>query len=149
VLGLGPRGAGAWDRLVDGLNRLPRPLMALGTLAMIAAALVAPEWFAARMEALADMPEPMWWLLAAVVGLFFGGRFQAHEQQFAREMLELAARTAASAGPGAAEPAPATGATIPAGAAAPATPAAPAAPAGTGPASGPHTGAHMGAHTGA
>lgn len=87
VFGLSGRQLSAWDRLMDALNRLPRPLMALGTLAVIGAALVAPEWFAARMEALSAMPEAMWWLIGAIVSLFFGARFQAHEQAFARELL--------------------------------------------------------------
>lgn len=87
AFGLSGRQLSAWDRLMDALNRLPRPLMALGTLALIAAALIAPDWFAARMETLAAMPEPLWWLIGAVVSLFFGARFQAHEQAFARELL--------------------------------------------------------------
>jgi len=70
----------AYDRTVDALNRLPRPLMALGTLCMILAAMVDPVWFAARMEALAAMPEPMWWLIGAVVSLHFGGRMQVYAQ---------------------------------------------------------------------
>ena len=87
VLGLSARQATAWDRVMDALNRLPRPLMALGTVALVAAALIAPDWFAARMETLSAMPEPMWWLIGAVISLFFGARFQAHEQAFARELL--------------------------------------------------------------
>lgn len=87
LFGLSGRQVTAWDRLMDALNRLPRPLMALGTLAVIAAALIAPDWFAARMEALSAMPEAMWWLIGAIVSLFFGARFQAHEQAFARELL--------------------------------------------------------------
>jgi hypothetical protein len=75
----------AFDRLVDALNRLPRPLMALGTLGVIAAALIDPVWFAARMEALAAMPEPMWWLMGAVVSLHFGGRMQVQAQTARRE----------------------------------------------------------------
>lgn len=76
----------AYDRLVDALNRLPRPLMALGTLGVIAAALIDPVWFAARMEALSAMPEPMWWLLGAVVSLHFGGRMQVQAQSFRRDL---------------------------------------------------------------
>lgn len=81
------RQRGAWDRLIDALNRLPRPLTALGTLALIGAAVCAPAWFAARMEALAAMPEPLWWLIGAVISLFFGARYQAQEQAFARDLM--------------------------------------------------------------
>lgn len=96
-LGLTARQRGAWDRLVDALNRLPRPLMALGTFALIGAALLAPDWFAARMEALAAMPEALWWLIGAVVSLFFGARFQAQEQAFARDLLAAVPPAAALA----------------------------------------------------
>lgn len=78
----------AFDRLIDGLNRLPRPVMAIGTLGLIGAALAAPEWFAGRMEALATMPDALWWLIGAVISLYFGARFQAHDQEFQREVLE-------------------------------------------------------------
>ncbi|MEM7296188.1 MAG: 3TM-type holin, partial [Pseudomonadota bacterium] len=33
-----------FDRLIDGLNRIPRPAMALGTLGLFASAMMAPEW---------------------------------------------------------------------------------------------------------
>jgi hypothetical protein len=87
-LRLSARERAAYDRAIDGLNRLPRPVMALGTLMLIGAALVAPEWFATRMEALAEMPEALWWIIGGVVSLYFGARFQAHDQAFQREVLE-------------------------------------------------------------
>ncbi|MCC5975013.1 MAG: carboxylesterase [Rubellimicrobium sp.] len=77
-----------YDRLVDALNRLPRPLMALGSLVMLSAAMIAPDWFAGRMEGLAAVPEPLWWLIGAVISLFFGSRIQTHAQDFRREMTE-------------------------------------------------------------
>lgn len=88
AVNLPERPRAGYDRLVDGLNRLPRPLLALGSLAMMAAAMIAPDWFAARMDALAAVPEPLWWLIAAVVSLFFGSRLQTHAQEFRREMTE-------------------------------------------------------------
>jgi len=63
-----------WDALIDGLNRLPRPLMAFGTIALFAAAMTDPVWFAARMAGLQAVPEPLWYLLGAIVGFFFGAR---------------------------------------------------------------------------
>jgi hypothetical protein len=90
---------------LDGLNRLPRPLMALGTVALIGAGLVAPEWFAGRMEALSAMPEALWWLIGAVISLYFGARFQTHDQAFQREMVEaVAAAPVAGPLPGAVTP---------------------------------------------
>lgn len=63
-----------FDRAVDALNRLPRPVFAFGTVALFAAAMLVPEAFAARMAALSAMPEPMWWLLGGVVSFHFGAR---------------------------------------------------------------------------
>ncbi len=92
TLGLDGRRRAAFDRMMDGLNRLPRPLMALGTLALMVAAVIDPVWFSARMEALAQMPEAAWWLIGGVVSLYFGGRLQAHDQSFQKELLEAMAR---------------------------------------------------------
>ena len=71
-------GRGGWfDSLVNGLNRLPRPLLALGTLALFVYAMSDPDGFALRMQALGHVPEPLWWLLGAVVAFYFGAR-EAH-----------------------------------------------------------------------
>lgn len=70
-------GTGWFDRLVNGLNRLPRPAMAFGTIALFTFAMVDPDRFATRMRGLDAVPEPLWWLLAAVVGFYFGAR-EAH-----------------------------------------------------------------------
>ncbi|CUH22111.1 hypothetical protein JSE7799_00588 [Jannaschia seosinensis] len=67
-------GQGLFDRCVDGLNRLPRPMLALGTLGLFVYAMVDPPGFAARMEGLAFVPDPLWWLLGAIVGFYFGAR---------------------------------------------------------------------------
>ena len=88
---LDSRPRAAFDRLVDALNRLPRPAAALGMLGLLGAALVAPDWFSDRMEALARMPEGLWWLIGAVLSLHFGARVQAHAQDFRREILATAA----------------------------------------------------------
>ncbi|GAB4521685.1 MAG: hypothetical protein Tsb0010_05920 [Parvularculaceae bacterium] len=67
-------GGGRFDRAVDGLNRLPRPLIALGSIALFAYAMAAPADFAIRMAALALAPTELWWLLGAVVAFYFGAR---------------------------------------------------------------------------
>lgn len=85
-------GRGGWDRFIDGLNRLPRPAMAFGTLGLIGAAMADPVWFMARMEGLALVPEPLWWLMGAIVSFYFGARMQAHGQGFEREVLAALAR---------------------------------------------------------
>lgn len=75
-----------FDRLMDGVNRLPRPLLALSTLGLLAAAMVDPLWFAARMRGLALVPEPLWWLLGVVVSFYFGARQQVKHQSFQRDI---------------------------------------------------------------
>lgn len=65
----------AWfDRLVNGLNRLPRPMLAFGTLGLFVYAMVDPPGFTARMAGLNAVPEPLWWLLGAIVAFYFGAR---------------------------------------------------------------------------
>lgn len=77
---------GWFDRLMDALNRVPRPAMALGTMGLFIAAMVDPVWFAARMTGLALVPEPLWWLLGAIVSFYFGARHQAKGQDFQRDL---------------------------------------------------------------
>lgn len=65
---------GWFDRVVNGLNRLPRPMLAFGTLGLFVYAMVDPVQFAQRMVGLNAVPEPLWWLLGAVVAFYFGAR---------------------------------------------------------------------------
>lgn len=65
---------GLFDRIVNGLNRLPRPLLAFGTLGLFVFAMIEPEAFAHRMVGLNAVPEPLWWLLGAIVAFYFGAR---------------------------------------------------------------------------
>ncbi|WP_424986802.1 holin family protein [Microbulbifer sp. S227A] len=84
--------AGWFDRFMDGLNRLPRPALALGTLGLFVTAMVDPLWFAARMQGIALVPEPLWWLLGVIVSFYFGARHQVKAQQFQREVATTMAR---------------------------------------------------------
>lgn len=63
-----------FDRMVNGLNRLPRPCLAFGTLGLFTYAMIDPEAFAQRMVGLNAVPEPLWWLLGAIVAFYFGAR---------------------------------------------------------------------------
>jgi len=65
---------GLFDRFVNGLNRLPRPMLALGTLSLFIYAMIDPVGFGARMVGLGYVPEPLWWLLGAIVSFYFGAR---------------------------------------------------------------------------
>lgn len=88
-----PERRGFFDRLVDALNRLPRPAMALGTIALFISAMSNPVWFSERMQGISLVPEPMWWLLGVVVSFYFGARHQAKGQEFQRSLAETMART--------------------------------------------------------
>ncbi|UUV07498.1 MULTISPECIES: holin family protein [Ruegeria] len=77
---------GLFDRVMDGVNRLPRPALALGTLGLFVAAMVDPLWFAERMQGIALVPEPLWWLLGVIVSFYFGARHQSKMQDFQRDI---------------------------------------------------------------
>ncbi|MEQ3626593.1 MAG: holin family protein [Celeribacter sp.] len=83
---------GRFDRVMDGLNRLPRPLLAFGTIGLMAMAMVDPIWFAARMQGIALVPEPLWWLMGAIVSFYFGARHQAKSQAFQNSVSQTLAR---------------------------------------------------------
>jgi len=88
----GASNRGLFDRLIDGLNRVPRPAMALGVLGLFVAAMVDPVWFGERMAGLALVPEPLWWLLGAVVSFYFGARYQVKGQEFQRSLATTMSR---------------------------------------------------------
>ena len=75
------RGKRGYDRAVDALNRLPRPLVALGTLALFLISALDPARFEAWMQSLDTVPEPLWWLMGAVLTFFFGARESWHLRQ--------------------------------------------------------------------
>ena len=85
---------GWFDRFVDGLNRLPRPMLAFGTLGLFVVAMADPVWFSQRMQGIALVPEPLWWLMGAIVSFYFGARHQVKSQEFQRGMTTTLARTA-------------------------------------------------------
>lgn len=90
---------GWFDRFIDGVNRLPRPMLALGTIGLFCIAMIDPVWFAARMSGLAQVPEPLWWLMGAIVSFYFGARHQVKGQEFQRSIAVAAAATAGPAQP--------------------------------------------------
>lgn len=89
--------SGWFDGFVNGLNRLPRPMLALGTLGLFVYAMAEPAGFALRMNGLAAVPEPLWWLLGAVVSFYFGAR-EAHYLRM-RTPAPPAARSASAPAP--------------------------------------------------
>jgi len=91
-------GALWFDRFVNGLNRLPRPMLALGTLGLFVYAMAEPAGFSTRMQGLGLVPEPLWWLLGAIVSFYFGARELHHQRVRTSLTLPRAAATSA-AGP--------------------------------------------------
>lgn len=83
---------GRFDRFMDGLNRLPRPLMVCAVFLLFSMAMIDPLWFAERMQGLALVPEPLWWFAGTVVTFYFGGRFQIKSQQFHQALSDSTAR---------------------------------------------------------
>lgn len=83
---------GWFDRFVDGLNRLPRPMLALGTLGLFISAMTNPVWFAQRMQGIALVPEPLWWLMGAIVSFYFGARHQAKTHDLHKSLAMTLAR---------------------------------------------------------
>ena len=83
---------GLFDRMMDGINRLPRPMLAFGTIGLFAMAMIDPLWFAARMQGIALVPEPLWWLMGAIVSFYFGARHQAKGQAFQTSIAQTLAR---------------------------------------------------------
>lgn len=82
---------GLFDRFIDGINRLPRPLLALGTIGLFISAMSDPVWFSSRMAGIALVPEPLWWLMGAIVSFYFGARHQAKGQEFQRSVVQTVA----------------------------------------------------------
>ena len=80
-----------FDHFIDGLNRLPRPMLALGTIGLFVSAMAEPVWFAARMAGIATVPKPLWWLMGAIVSFYFGARHQVKRQEFQKQMVKTAA----------------------------------------------------------
>ncbi|MEL7098972.1 MAG: holin family protein [Pseudomonadota bacterium] len=89
---------GGFDRFMDGVNRLPRPAMALGILGLFVMAMIDPLWFSERMQGIALVPEPLWWLLGVIVSFYFGARHQVKSQQFQREIVGTMAHVPAVIG---------------------------------------------------
>lgn len=72
-----PRASGHYDRLIDAANRLPRPVLVYGTVALMFLALIRPDLFDRGMASLDRMPDELWWLVGAILAGHFGAR-EAH-----------------------------------------------------------------------
>lgn len=64
-----------WDSLIDGVNRLPRPVIAFSVIAMMFWPVIDPIEFSIVMQAYSIVPAWVAGLFIQVVALFFGGKF--------------------------------------------------------------------------
>jgi hypothetical protein len=85
------RRGGWWDSFVNGLNRLPRPLITFGILSMFVIAPLWPERFVLIAQGWQLIPEGAWALLGVVIAFYFGGRMQLKSQDFALTKAQLEA----------------------------------------------------------
>ena len=69
-----------WDSFIDGLNRLPRPLLTIAILSFFILAPLAPERFLLIAQSYELMPPGYWALLSIIIGFYFGGRMQLKSQ---------------------------------------------------------------------
>ena len=69
--------------------------MAFGVLGLFIASMVVPIWFADRMAGLSLVPEPLWWLLGAVVSICFGARHQSKSFEIRAQEMQKQAQTIA------------------------------------------------------
>ena len=65
-----------FERFVGGLNALPRPILALGTIFLIGFAIYDPGQATAAYTALEVIPTELWGMLGIVVSFYMGGRLQ-------------------------------------------------------------------------
>lgn len=73
---------GWWDSFVDGLNRLPRPLIALGLIAFFGYTAFDPLTATKIAQSYAILPDGFWALVGVVVAFYFAGRLQLKSQSF-------------------------------------------------------------------
>ena len=72
-----------WDSFIDGLNRLPRPLITLSVGSFFVLAPLDPLRFAQVARAYELMPDGFWALLSIIVAFYFGGRMRLRSQDMA------------------------------------------------------------------
>jgi hypothetical protein len=73
--------ASPFESFVNGLNRMPRPTLAFGTVGLFAYAMSDPVGFSVRMQGLDTVPDQLWWLLGAIVSFYFGARELHYKRQ--------------------------------------------------------------------
>lgn len=91
--------AGPFDRFMNGLNRLPRPVLVIATFGLFGYCMADPTGFATRMQSLDLVPDPLWWLLGAIVSFYFGARELHYQRTRSSGTLALSRETLTTAAP--------------------------------------------------
>lgn len=77
---------GWFDQLMDGVNRIPRPLMVFSCFGLLVYTPVDPLKMAEVFAAWALIPTGMWTIIGVIVAFYFGGRAQLKGQDFQSQM---------------------------------------------------------------
>jgi len=82
-----------WDSLIDGLNRLPRPVLVFMAIWYLFLSFGDKDKFLDVNEGLASIPEPMWWIIGSIIGFYFSFRSgeKVHYAAAKRRMVESVA----------------------------------------------------------
>ena len=80
-----------WDSLIDGFNRLPRPVMTFGVIYLFYLCVMDPESFQVSMAALTFMPDYGWALMGTIVAFWFGGKFLSKDLRISTADKAIAA----------------------------------------------------------
>lgn len=68
-----------WDSLVDGLNRLPRPIITFSIIGIFLFAFWNPMQFVEYMQALQVVPDELWLMWLTILAFWFGGRLVSED----------------------------------------------------------------------
>lgn len=63
-----------WDSFIDGLNRLPRPLIVLWVCVFFVWPFFGPESFLQYVLSMELIPDSLWMIFLTILGFYFGGR---------------------------------------------------------------------------
>lgn len=81
-----------FDSLVDGLNRLVRPVITITLLGVIPVTMAWPEHMAVALASLALLPAGYWALVSLITSFYYGGRMQLKSHEFHQSVAEAVAR---------------------------------------------------------
>ncbi|MEM8555256.1 MAG: 3TM-type holin [Pseudomonadota bacterium] len=82
---------GWFSSLVDGMNRLPRPLMVFACFGLLVYTPLDPVHMAEVFASWALIPTGMWAIIGTIVAFYFGGRAQIKEINFQKELAATVA----------------------------------------------------------